>query len=135
MGFCPLTRQLIPMELQVPFKTILIELVESTSGSSGAILADWEGEAVEQYSLYDPYEMKVIGAHKGIILSQMKEIHARFPAGDLQEAILTTASQHVIFGPVGPEYSLVMTLDRKAMVGKGLHCFRKSVKRLVKEIY
>ena len=65
----------------MPFKAILKELVEVTPGASGAILADWEGEAVEQCCHYDDFELKVIGAHKGIILNQMKEIHGRFPAG------------------------------------------------------
>ncbi len=49
----------------MPFKRILTELVTAVPGASGAILADWEGEAVEQFSFYDDFEMKLIGAHKG----------------------------------------------------------------------
>ncbi len=119
----------------MPFKTILRELVESVPGATGAILADWEGEAVEQHCLFDDYELKVIAAHKGILLNRMKEVHATFPVGDLSDAVISTASQHILTGLVGPEYSLVMTLERGAVVGLALYKFRKALKVLEKEIY
>lgn len=119
----------------MPFKTILRELVESVPGATGAILADWEGEAVVQYCLYDDYELKVIAAHEGIILSRMKEVHAHFPVGELNDAVITTDTRHIVTGAIGPDYSLVMTLDRGAVVGRALYRFRNSVQRLEKEIY
>jgi predicted regulator of Ras-like GTPase activity (Roadblock/LC7/MglB family) len=123
------------MESKVPFKTILKELVDSTRGATGAILADWEGEAVEQYCLYDDYELKVIAAHKGIVLNHIREVHAAFPGGEISDAVITTASQHILTGVIGPEYSLVMTLDRKGEVGPALYRFRRALKVLEKEIY
>jgi predicted regulator of Ras-like GTPase activity (Roadblock/LC7/MglB family) len=119
----------------MPFKTILKELVESVPAATGAILADWEGEAVEQHCLYDDYELKIIAAHKGIVLSRMKEIHAAFPSGEFGDAVITTDTRHILTGAVGSDYSLVMTLDRSAVVGLALYHFRGSVKRLAKEIY
>lgn len=119
----------------MPFKTILRELVETVPGASGAILADWEGESVEQFCVYDDFELKVLGAHKGIILNLIKDVHVRLAAGEPREAVITSASQHVITGMVGPEYSLVMTLGRDAVVGRALYRFRKAVKLLEKEIY
>ncbi len=119
----------------MPFKTILKGLVESVPGATGAILADWEGEAVEQHCLYDDYELKIIAAHKGIVLSRMKEVHADFPGGEVGDVVITTDTRHILMGTVGPDYSLVMTLDREAVVGHALYRFRDAVKRLAKEIY
>lgn len=119
----------------MPFKAILMQLVEVTPHASGAILADWEGEAVEQHCLYDDYELKLVGAHKGIILNRMKEVHAALAAGKMQDAVITSGKQHVIIGAVGPDYSLVMTLASGAMIGLALHRFRHAVKLLEKEIY
>lgn len=119
----------------MPFKSILRELVESVPHASGAILADWEGEAVEHHCLYDDFELKVLGAHKGIILNQMKELHRAIPAGELREAVITTARQHVIIGTIGPDYSLVMTLNQRAIVGLARYHFEHAVDRLKKEIY
>jgi len=119
----------------VPFKAILKELVESTPGATGAILADWEGEAVEQCCQYDDYELKVIAAHKGIVLTMIKEIHAGLAAGEICDTVITVEGRHILTGVVGPDYSLVMTLDERALIGPALYRFRKSVERLEKEIY
>ena len=119
----------------MPFKRILQEFVENTPGAIGAILADWEGEAVEQFCRYDDFELKIIGAHKGIILNLIKDLHKAAAAGNPQEALISTESLHVIIGPVGQDYSLVMTLDRDAIVGRALYGFKEAVQSLYKEIY
>ncbi len=119
----------------MPFKTILKDLVGAVPSASGAILADWEGEAVEQHSLYDDFELKVLGAHKGIILNQLKELHATLSAGELAEVVIFTETQQIIVGAVGPDYSLVMTLTRDSIVGQALYYFRKAGMLLQKEIY
>jgi predicted regulator of Ras-like GTPase activity (Roadblock/LC7/MglB family) len=119
----------------VPFKEILRKLIEKTPHASGAILADWEGEAVEHHCLYDDYELMLLGAHKGLILNRMKEAHADLAAGKFQDAVITTDKQQVIIGAVGPDYSLVMTLASEAMIGLALHRFRQALKLLEKEIY
>jgi len=119
----------------VPFKSILKDLVESIPGASGAILADWEGESVEQHCLYDDFEMKVTGAHNGIILNRLKEVYSQFPAGKLEEAVIVTGSQQVVVGAIGTDYSLVVTLAREALLGPALYQFRETLKSLEKEIY
>lgn len=119
----------------MPFKTILKDLVESTPGATGAILADWEGEAVEHYAVYDDYELKIIGAHKGIILNRLKELQQGIAAGETREVLISTDMLHIVTGAVGPEYSLVMTLNRNAVVGRALYLFRGAMKMLEKEIY
>lgn len=119
----------------MPFKAILTDLVQSVPGASGAILADWEGEAVEQFALYDDFELKVVAAHKGIILNQVKDLHGRISGDTVRDAVITTASQHVIIGTVGNDYSLVMTLAREALPARALFRFRQAIGLLAKEIY
>ncbi len=122
-------------EVQVSFKETLKELVESVPGASGAILADWEGEAVEQYCYFDEFEMKVIGAHKGIILSQLRELHARYPLGELQDIVITTEEQHHVIHTVGPDYVLVMTMKRAALPARAVQGLRRVAHLFAKEIY
>jgi predicted regulator of Ras-like GTPase activity (Roadblock/LC7/MglB family) len=119
----------------VPFKTILRNLVEEIPHASGAVLADWEGESVEHFCLYDDYELKLLGAHKGIILNRMKEIQAGLTCGELQHAVITTGKLTVIVAVVGPDYALVLTLEREAMIGLALYRLRQAIKLLAKEIY
>lgn len=118
----------------MPFKKILKHLVENSSGAIGAILTDWEGEAVEQYGLFDEYELKLIGAHKGIILNRMKDVHEKAFPGKLSEAVISTDSHHIIIGMIDNDYSLVMTLRKEAIVSIVLREFRRALDLLKKEI-
>ncbi|MBU5615467.1 roadblock/LC7 domain-containing protein [Geomonas azotofigens] len=119
----------------MPFKRLLTTLVESVPGGNGAILADWEGEAVEQFSHGDPFEMKVTAAHWGIVLTQLKGVHEKFTTGAVQETVISTDEQYVIVGAVGDDYALVMTMDRKALPLLALKKFRDTAQLLHKEIY
>jgi predicted regulator of Ras-like GTPase activity (Roadblock/LC7/MglB family) len=119
----------------VPFKTILKKLVEDVPHASGALLADWEGEAVEHHCSYDDYELKLLGAHKGIILNRMKDIQTDVSAGVVQDVVITTDTQVIVMGAAGPDYALVMTLDKEASIGLALFRMRQALKLLVKEIY
>lgn len=119
----------------MPFKTLLTRLVEDVPGASGAILADWEGESVEQYSYGDPFEMKVTAAHWGIVLSLLKGLPEEYPTGPVREGVITTERQHVIVGAIGEEYALVMTVDKDALPLVALRNFRQTAALLKKEIY
>lgn len=119
----------------MPFNQMLTALVRAVPGGQGAILIDREGEAVDQHTLEDPYQMKVAGAHWGIIRIRLEALFDHFAAGLPRESIITTTNQHVLMGCVGEEYFLVLTLDRLAAPLKGLLPFRETVERLRKEIY
>ena len=119
----------------MPFKSMLTELVTAVPGANGAILADWEGEAVEQHTINDPFQMKVTAAHWGIILANLKSVKERCPTGGVREGVITTADQHVLVGAVGEDYTLVMTLARTALPLAAMHRFRSTVAALRKEIY
>ena len=119
----------------MPFKRLLTTLVEAVPGADGAILADWEGEAVEQHSQGDAFEMKVTAAHWGILLTRLKGLHDRYGSGRVRESVISTVDQHVIVGAIGDDYTLVMTMNRNALPLLALQRFRKTVELLNKEIY
>ncbi|GFO57381.1 GTPase [Geomonas sp. Red276] len=119
----------------MPFKQLLTNLVEAVPGATGAILADWEGEAVEQHCQGDPFEMKVTAAHWGILLTRLKTLHEKYAAGQVQESLITTDEQHAIVGAIGAEYALVMTLGPQALPLQALRSFREVSELLEKEIY
>ena len=119
----------------MPFKEMLTTLVEAVPGASGAILADWEGEAVEQYSHGDAFEMKVTAAHWGILLTRLKGVHQQYGTGVVRQSVISTDRQYVIIGAVGEDYALVMTLERNALPLLALKNFRETAELLHKEIY
>jgi predicted regulator of Ras-like GTPase activity (Roadblock/LC7/MglB family) len=120
----------------VPFKSILRDLVQSTPGLTGAILTDWEGEAIEYFSLSDDeFALKILGAHQNIILNRLREIHNGDEPRVFCEAVISTDRQHIVIGAVGADYSLVAVVDRAALLGRALYHIRHSLKVLEKEIY
>jgi predicted regulator of Ras-like GTPase activity (Roadblock/LC7/MglB family) len=118
----------------VPFKTLLNSLVERVPGAQGAILADWEGESVEQVGIMDDYDLKVIGAHKGVILHNMREVVDRLGNDELKEIVVTTKQAQTLILPVTKDYYLVLTLDRSDMLGRALLEARRCSQALYREI-
>jgi predicted regulator of Ras-like GTPase activity (Roadblock/LC7/MglB family) len=118
----------------MPFMKILKNLVDNTPESIGAILVDWEGEAVQEYCHCDPYDIRFIAAHKGIILSRLKELHNSGRVGLIDDVVITASEGRLIIGCIDDDYSLVMNTSRSCPTGLALHHFRKAVRELKKEI-
>lgn len=116
------------------FKSLLRQLVVSVPGAQGAVLADWEGEAVDQVGLLDDYELKIIGAHKGVILHNMRDVVARLGDDQLSEIVITTTRAQTLVLPVTNDYFLVLTLDRTDSLGRALFEARRCTQALRMEI-
>jgi predicted regulator of Ras-like GTPase activity (Roadblock/LC7/MglB family) len=118
----------------VPFKNLLKSLVDCFPGARGAIIADWEGEAIDQVGSMDDYDLKVIGAHKGVILHSMREVVGRLGDDELKEIVITTRQTQTLILPVTKEYYLVLILDRSDMLGRALLEARRCIRALYREI-
>jgi len=116
------------------FNEILKHLVDSIPGATGAILADWEGESVAFHSVGDDFELKVIAAHKGIIMGHLRRIHDQLAPGELQETVITAESIQIITGAITRDYSLVLTRQPLVPLAIVLRRFRSAVEELRKEI-
>jgi predicted regulator of Ras-like GTPase activity (Roadblock/LC7/MglB family) len=115
------------------FEVILKNLVDQVPNSIGAILVDWEGEAVMEHCHCDPYDMRFIAAHYGIILGRLKEMKSRFQIGVVEDMAITASEMHLIIGCINQEYSLVMNVKRICPVDLALYHFRQAIAELKKE--
>jgi predicted regulator of Ras-like GTPase activity (Roadblock/LC7/MglB family) len=118
----------------MPFKSVLMELVESVPGAGGAIIADWEGEAVAQVGPMDDYELRLVGAHKGIILGNLRSMLEKIGSDDLHEVIISTRDTKTLVLPITADYFLVLTGCRDQLLGKALFAARRCVSLLKNEI-
>lgn len=118
----------------MPYISILKTLVDRTPESVGAILMDWEGEAVQEYCHCDPYDIRFIAAHNGIILTRLKELHTSGRVGLIDDVVITSSDCHLIMGCINDEYSLVMSIGRLCPISVALHHFRDAVDQLKREI-
>ena len=118
----------------MPFKRILKTLVESVPHSIGAILIDWEGEAVQEYCHSDPYDMRFVAAHKGIILSCLRETNGERHGGMIENVVVTAERQHLLIGAVDKDYSLVLQVDKPCPLGLAKYHFNKTLDLVRKEL-
>jgi len=116
------------------FKRILSELLERLPDGLGAIIVDWEGEAVDQVGVIDDFELKLIGAHKGLILTNLRQAVARVEGNDLLEIAITTDRVQTLILPVDEEYFLVLALKKGEAYGRALFEARRCLDQLRKEI-
>jgi predicted regulator of Ras-like GTPase activity (Roadblock/LC7/MglB family) len=121
------------MRFAMPFKDILKDLVDNVPYAIGAILVDWEGEAVMEHCHCDPYDMRFIAAHKGIILSRLKEMQSTEQLGMVEDVLVTSSTGHLIIGCINDEYSLVMNIERRCPAALALYRFRRALVELKKE--
>jgi predicted regulator of Ras-like GTPase activity (Roadblock/LC7/MglB family) len=119
----------------VSIQAALEKLVHNTPKSIGAILVDWEGEAVQEFCYCDPYEIRFIAAHKAIILAAFKDLHADGGQnGMLEEIVVTSSGVHLIIGSIDQDYSLVLSTDRACPLSLARHHFRDALIEIRKEI-
>ena len=119
----------------MPFQRIMKELVDSTSGATDAIFVDWEGEAVDQYSVNnDIYRIKVVGAHKGVMLKLIND--AQKATGNELASTVSVRMQEasVIMASVKDGYYVALVLDKDAMICKALFLMKKAVAELALEM-
>jgi predicted regulator of Ras-like GTPase activity (Roadblock/LC7/MglB family) len=116
------------------FEEILKDLVVQVPQSIGAILVDWEGEAVMEYCHCDPYDIRFIAAHKCIILARIKEMRSAEQIGEVEDVVVTTSEGHLVIGCIDQDYSLVMNIERCCPIALALYRFRLAITKLKREI-
>lgn len=116
------------------FEVILKNLVDQVPQAIGAILVDWEGEAVIEHCHCEPYDIRFIAAHKGIILARLKDIESSAQIGEVEDVVVTSSKGHLIIGCINEDYSLVMNIERSCPVALALYPFRRAITELRREI-
>ncbi|MBW4054665.1 MAG: roadblock/LC7 domain-containing protein [Proteobacteria bacterium] len=116
------------------FEIILKDLVNRVPQSIGSILVDWEGEAVMEYCHCDPYDIRFIAAHKGIILARLKEMQSTADIGEVEDVVVTSSKGHLIIGCIDQYYSLVMNIEHGCPAALALYHFRQAITELKREM-
>jgi len=119
----------------MPFKSIMAHLVNSSPGATGAIFVDWEGEAVDQYTVNeDIYHLKVVGAHKGVILNLIDEARNAGKDEEIETVTVRMERYDVLMAPVIDGYFVAITLKRGAPLSRARFEIKKAAQALKKEM-
>ena len=116
------------------FKEILKDAVAGTIGATGAIFVDGEGESVGHFFRGPEYDIKLLGAHCGILLGLVREAAGNIGQGEVRCMVLATDDAKVVVQPLKDGYSLVMLLDGRANTGMALRGAMRAAKILMEEI-
>ncbi len=118
----------------MPFKRILKDLTTRTQ-AEGAIMLDWEGEAVDMFANTEEMELDAIGAHKGIILNLLKEAVAKDPSsGEVESVGISTDGYRIAISVVKDGYYILVAMKKTRPFGKAFFESRKAVKELMVEM-
>ena len=117
----------------MPFRSLLTQLLEDIPGASGAIIVDWEGEAVDQVATSNDHEIKVLGAYSGIILAQLKEALSRTDSGGLDEVVIRAGRTKILITPLTEDYLLILQLGSGTIAAFATYKMRQCVAALRSE--
>jgi hypothetical protein len=118
-------------EAQTPFTAILGDLVGSVPGALGALFTDGEGECVDYYSVIDPWDLKVLGAHGSLLLQLVS-------GSGLQPITMIGISGRrltLFVRPLGECYALTLVLSKRTW-SAGMHgAIEEAVERIRAEAH
>ena len=114
----------------MPFNSLLNRLLEDIPGALGSIIIDWEGEAVDQVTRINEYDIKVLGAHNGIILNLLRGVLSRISSGNLEEVVIRTDENKTLIAPLTKDYLLILQLGPHAIVARAAYKMRCCVDEL-----
>jgi predicted regulator of Ras-like GTPase activity (Roadblock/LC7/MglB family) len=103
------------------FRQILLDLLQSTEGSLGALFLDWEGECVEVITERpfdaDDHDLRVIGAYQGIFRTQLRKICDNVGAGRPRRLLMEFAKTKVLTCDLEEGYYLVLIVETRTNEG------------------
>ena len=116
------------------FQEILQRVVDGVPGAAGVIFADWEGESVECVSNWQDEDIKLLGAHHGIILNLAREVAENCAQGGINGMLVSSEVGRVVVQPVKEGYYLVMLLPPHGNVGVAFKKLREAAELFRQEI-
>jgi predicted regulator of Ras-like GTPase activity (Roadblock/LC7/MglB family) len=134
---------------ETPFTPILRTMLLEVPESVGAIFADWEGEAVDQFpdprraadaqtplsaAAIETFDLQLFGAHWGVILNHVNAALRTFHYGDPQIVMLHHDRLDILIQAVDEQYYLLMALRPGGPVGRALQQLERGVQRLRAEM-
>jgi len=122
----------------LPFRQILLELLQSIHGSLGALFLDWEGECVEVITERpfdaDDHDLRVIGAYQGIFRAQLRKLCEEMDAGRPLRLKMDFETTKVLTCDLKDGYYLVLVLETTTNEGAAWQHLEACRARLMAEI-
>ncbi len=118
------------------FRSILDQLLATTSGAVAVIFLDFEGETVELVCDRDlsDHDLRIIGAYQGIFLSRLRDLCVKGKLGSPHRFKLEFEQNTIMSCDVKDGYYLVLLLDDRGNEGAAWHKLEKCRDRVLAEM-
>ncbi len=114
------------------FAEVLAELVGGTPGAMGAVFIDWEGESVDQFGHIPELDIRLMGAHWGIILNQIKSLTDKHALGQPRSIMLSSEQADVIIQTITEDYCVVLTMKKGSHLATAMRELDRAVESIRK---
>ena len=118
----------------MPFRNILRDLVETVPGARGAVFVDPEGEYVELYCIGEADEMKLAGAHQGIVLNTFSSASGELGMGNPRTLYVRNDGIDLFAHTLKDGYFVLLTTDPKGVPGRTLWELSRAARKIEAEI-
>jgi hypothetical protein len=110
----------------MPFKKALDSIVDAAGGGVGAILVDDEGESIDYVTRGDSYEIRLAGAHHGIVLNLLNDIQKRIGSGEtIEEICVRSDLLTYTIAPLEEGLFVVLVQDRTGIPARGMKALKE----------
>ena len=116
------------------FGEILAEMVGLIPGAVGAVFVDWEGESVDQFAHIPELDIRLIGAHWGVVLNLVREVLKPEKFGHTKSIILSGDKIDVVLHSVTPEYYVVLAMNHGSHLATALKELDRCTVAILKEM-
>jgi hypothetical protein len=119
----------------MPFKKALDDIVDAAGGGVGAILVDDEGESIDYVTRGDSFEIRLAGAHHGIVLNILNDIQKRIDNRETIEEICVRSDLFTYtIASMGDGLFVVLVQDKTGIPARGMKALREGIPKINKLI-
>lgn len=116
------------------FGEILAQMLTQLPDAHGAVLADWEGEAVDQAGDLGDTEIRLVGAHWGVVYFMARTSLQSVGDSGPRDLTLRFARQQVIVRRLTDDYYVVVTSHPYACLARTLRVLDLNQDRLLEQL-
>lgn len=116
------------------FGELLAELVGFIPGAVGAVFLDWEGEAVDQFGHIPELDIRLQGAHWGVVLNLVTNVLGKDRFGNTQWIILGGEIVDVLIHAVTTDYFIVLIMRHGSHLAKALKELKRVTSAMLQEM-
>ena len=112
------------------FRDVLRELVGAVPGAWGAIFVDFEGEAVDLFAVSDAYEVKLAGAHAGLLWTRVVAAGKESSLGKSWAVSVAAEKNRFFVHALDKDYFVLLATSESAPAGRARYHVARAVEAL-----